>query len=225
MDEAKVSSMITTSNKELISQFKALISDSISDLKRTNKATASQQMEEIKRRKRDPVPQFNKKGNEEQFKANKAVTEAVEDAQAALRRRDVEKTKEALGRGIALLQERQKLILLADESPYGWKTVMEYKQHDLADDEEDERKMYRAESKKARAVMRSPSRTSWHRRNSLPAVLAKPPKLAGSQLFKRFTPANRLQSARRSASDVCFECGQFGHWKACCPSLQQFNSA
>ena len=58
MDEAKVSSMTVNSNKELISQFKTLISDSFSDLKRSNEATASQQMQEIKRIKRDPVPQF-----------------------------------------------------------------------------------------------------------------------------------------------------------------------
>ena len=85
MDRAKVSSMTANSNKELLSQFKTLISDSFSDLKRSNEATASQQMQEIKRIKRDPVPRFNKKSNEDQFKANKAVTEAVEDAQAALR--------------------------------------------------------------------------------------------------------------------------------------------
>ena len=40
MDGAKVSSMIANSNKELIYQFKALISDSIWDLKRANEATA-----------------------------------------------------------------------------------------------------------------------------------------------------------------------------------------
>ena len=92
MDEAKVSSMIANSNKELLSQFQTLISDSFSDLKRSNEATASQQMQEIKRIKHDPVPRFNKKSNEDQFKANKAVTEAVEDAQAALRTKVLEIT-------------------------------------------------------------------------------------------------------------------------------------
>ena len=76
--------MIANSNKELLYQFKALISDSISDLKRANEATASKQMQEIKRIKRDPVLQCNKRSNEDQFKARKAVTEAVEDAKAAL---------------------------------------------------------------------------------------------------------------------------------------------
>ena len=106
MDEAKVSRMITSSKEELISQFEAFISDSISDLKHNNKATSWQQMEEIKRRKRVPDPPFNNKANKEQFKANKAVTEALENAQAALRTRDLEKTQEALDRGLALLQER-----------------------------------------------------------------------------------------------------------------------
>ena len=52
-------------------------------------------MSEIKRLKRDSVPQFNKKNNEEQYKANKAIKDAVEDAQVALQRNDVEKTKQA----------------------------------------------------------------------------------------------------------------------------------
>ena len=99
----------------------------------------SQQMAEIKRIKRDPVSQVNKKSNQDQYKANKAV----EDAQAALEKRNLEKTKEALDKGVALLQERQKVILLADKSPFGWNTVLEYKHHDLADDEEDEKKIYR----------------------------------------------------------------------------------
>ena len=95
-------------------------------------------MSEIKRLKRDSVPQFNKNSNKEQYKANKAIKDVVEDAQIALERNDV-KTKKALDKG-DLLQEHQKLILLADKSQYGWKTVLEYKHHDLADDEEDEKK-------------------------------------------------------------------------------------
>ena len=120
---------------------------------------------------------FNKKSNEDQFKANKTVTEA----QVSLRTKDLEITQEALDRGMALLQERQKLILLADKSPCGWKTVLEYKHHDLADDVEDEKNIHRAESRAARAVKRCASRTSQHQRKFLPAVQAKSPHLAASQ--------------------------------------------
>ena len=42
-------------------------------------------------------------------------------------------------------------MLLADKSLYGWKTVEEYKHHDLVEDEDDEKKIYRAEARAARA--------------------------------------------------------------------------
>lgn len=174
-------------------------------------------MQKIKRVKRDPVPQFNKKSNEDQFKANKAVTEAVEDAQAALSTKDLKITKETLDRGMALLQERQKLILLAAKSPYGWKTVLEYKHHDLADDEEDEKKIHRAESRAASAVKRSASRTSQHQQKFLPAVQTNSPQLAASQSPNLFSRVNQHQSAQRSTSRVCFAGGKPGHWSACCP--------
>jgi len=77
---------------------------------------------------RDAPPSFKKKNNEEQFKANKSVMEAVEDASVAIERKDLLRTREALDRGMSLLKDRQKLTLLADKSPYGLKTVLEYKQ-------------------------------------------------------------------------------------------------
>ena len=46
-------------------------------------------MSEIKRVKRDAPPSFKNKSNEDQYKANKAVLEAVEDASAAVERKDL----------------------------------------------------------------------------------------------------------------------------------------
>ena len=165
MDEAGVRKVIAENNRALLVEIKDLVNSSISDLKRSNESIASEQMSEIKRLKRDSAPQFNKKSNEEQYKANKAIKDAVEDAQIALQRNDVEKTKQALDKGMELLQERQKLILLADKSQYGWKTVLEYKHHDLADDEEDEKKICRAESRAARSTKRFTSRPIRQRSN------------------------------------------------------------
>ena len=64
-----------------------------------------------------------------------------------------------------LLQERLKLILLADKSQYGWKTVLEYKHHDLTDDQEDEKKICRAKSRAARSTKRFTSRAIRQRSN------------------------------------------------------------
>jgi len=51
-----------------------------------------------------------------------------------------------------LLTERQKLILLADKSEFGWKTVEKYSQHELADDEADGKKIRRAEERAEKAL-------------------------------------------------------------------------
>ena len=153
MDESKVREIVAHNNKELLSQIKDLVSSSISDLKRSSDANSAEQMSEIKRLKRDAPPSFNKKSNEDQYKATKCVLEAVEDTSSSLERKDLPKTKEHLEKGMSLLKECQKLILLADKSPYGWKTVLEYKHHDLAEDDEDE-KIYRIEARAARTSKR-----------------------------------------------------------------------
>jgi len=81
-------------------------------------------MSEIKRLKCNAPPSFKKKSNEEQFKANKSILEAVKGVNIVLDCKDLQKTKEALHQGMSLLEDHQKLILLADKSPYGWETVL-----------------------------------------------------------------------------------------------------
>lgn len=219
MDEASVKQVVAENNRELLAQIQDLVKTSISDLKRSNETIATQQMSEIKRLKRDSVPRFNKKSNEEQYNANKAVKDAVEDAQIALESKDLQKTKEALEKGMDLLQDRQKLILLADKSPYGWKTVLEYKHHDLADDDEDEKKIYRAESRAARSTKRFASRSVQQRRFVAP-VSSTTSQLSASQLPNLFTRVRPQTLSQRSNSGVCFACGKPGHWRVCCPNIQ-----
>ena len=218
MDEEGVRRVIAENNKNILVQIKDHVGSSISDLKRSNESIASQKMSDIKRLKRDSVPQFDKKSNEEQYKANKAIKDAVEDAQIALERNDVEKTKQALDKGMDLLQESQKLILLADKLQNGWKTVLEYKHHDLADDEEDEKKIYRAESRAARSTKRFTSRPTRQRSNVTSTSTTA--QFSASQMPNLFSRVNPQLSSLRSASGLCFACGKPGHCKASCPNLR-----
>lgn len=130
MDEAnfsvKRSLQKTTKGFFLVgSRIQDLVKFSISDLKRSSESIASQQMSEIKGLKQDSALHFNKKSNKEQYKANKTIKEAVEDVQNVLEHKDFQNTKEAeaLDKGMVLLLEQQKLILLADKSLYSWKTA------------------------------------------------------------------------------------------------------
>ena len=93
MDESKVREIVVQKNPELLSQSKDFVSASVSDLKRSSESNAAEQMSEIKRLKRDAPPSFKRKSNEEQYKANKPILEAVEDWGAAFEYKELTKLR------------------------------------------------------------------------------------------------------------------------------------
>ena len=74
---------------------------------------------QIKKLKYDDTPAFKKKSNEDQYKSTNAVLMRLEEASDYLSTKNLDKTKEAIDKGKVLLLERQKLIRLADKSPFG----------------------------------------------------------------------------------------------------------
>jgi hypothetical protein len=80
------------------------------------------------------------------------VKETLEDVKAHIQMNYLDKAKEALSEGISHINDRQKLILLAEKSEFGWKTVEEYTQHELADDDKDEKNIQQAEEWAEKAV-------------------------------------------------------------------------
>ena len=210
MDRQEVENIIQQSNDRLMEQFSSLISNRINSLKRSSEASSEEQLKEIKRLKSAEVPPFKKKSNEEQFKATKDVLNTIEDAQFYLEKGNFAKTKESLDKGKSLIKDRQKLILLADKSPYGWKTVVEYKQHDLADDEEDEKKIYRAEARAARNVKKFSQLRNPNKPKSTTAATQEPiPTLITHRSRQSYNPIK--------SGGVCFSCGKPGHWRSACP--------
>ena len=84
-------------------------------------------MKEIKRLKFNEPHKFKKKANEDQFKFNQKLSEMLDSAKSAAEHSQLEKVKKDLEEGEKLISERQKHILLADKSDYGWATATEYK--------------------------------------------------------------------------------------------------
>ena len=68
------------------------------------------------------------------------------------------KAQEKIEEGIELVINRQKLIKIADSSEFGWRTVMEYQTNAIADNSEDERKIWKAET---RAQKKLRQKTRW----------------------------------------------------------------
>ena len=108
---------------------------------------------------------FKRKGNEEQFKANVRVIDKLREADShltdSLSQNTAESTvlaKARVSEGIDILKHRQKLIKLADSSELGWKVVQEYESHPLADDSDDEKRMYRATARATRKMKQDRAR-------------------------------------------------------------------
>ena len=104
---------------------------------------------------------------------------------------------------------------VADKSPHGWKTVVEYKHHDLAEDKEDEKKIYRAEARAGKASKRSATRSFGSQRGGSGLPTSRNSQLAVAQLPSPFTRVNSQPSVNKF-SGLCFSSGKPGHWRAAC---------
>ena len=102
---------------------------------------------------------FKKKANEDQFRFNSKLQDTLEEDKTAAQANVLDKVKDSLQKGENLLKERQKHILLADKSDFGWSTVQEYKKSDIADDSDDEKKMHKAEARAKAHLKQSGART------------------------------------------------------------------
>ena len=75
------------------------------------------------------------------------VMDKLEEASSALQQTppSVEKAKTSLTDGIASIETRQKHIRIADRSEFGWTSVEKYVEDELADGEDDKKRIQRAE--------------------------------------------------------------------------------
>jgi hypothetical protein len=110
-----------------------------------------------------------------------------------------------------LLNNRQKLIKLADSSKAGWRTVQEYTQHELASDEEDEKRIMKAEFRAEKKMKEEKKARSSRRSNSYPPI----------QELARASETTRTSGAESSKRPgTCFRCGSVGHWAKECPKKE-----
>ena len=158
----------------------------------------------LKKLKFDEPHRFKKKGNEDQYRFNLKVGDAIEEAKEACSSapsQQLDKVHASLEKGEKLLSERQKHILLADKSDFGWSLIREYKSNDLAEDSDDEKKIIRAEAKARTQAKQNSARNKTRlasNRKELSVLL--PTESATFRQFstvivqdpfQRFRPANR----------------------------------
>ena len=124
-------------------------------MKRQLEESSNTQMSELKKIRLTEPRIFKKKGHEQQYKPNEQVKSAVNEAKDDVVAGENKACIAKLNEGIELIDQRQKLIHIADKSDYGWKTVGEYLDNELADDDQDAKKMKKAEKEAQRKIAES----------------------------------------------------------------------
>lgn len=181
----------------------------------------------VKRIKLDPIPTFKKKGHEKQFRFNSSVEEKLDDISAALQETPpaIEKAKTALEEGKQLITNRQKLIKIADRSEFGWSTVEEYVEDELADNSDDEKRLLRAEGRaKRKYKANEEKKKKQHDRKQFLKRDIRFPRTANSirdgpnQSHSRNNPIPLANNGTISSPlGPCFQCGKTGHLRRYCP--------
>jgi hypothetical protein len=77
---------------------------------------------------------------------------------------NINNAKRKITEGMDLIRNRQKLIKLADSSDTGWRVVDEYVANLLAEDTDDKRKMYKAQSRAVNKLKREKMKRRTERR-------------------------------------------------------------
>ena len=136
----------------MIDKIASIMDNKIESMKRKLEETSSSQLNELKRIRFSEPRVFRKKGHEQQYKYNEQIKAAVSEAKIAAEGWKYDSCIAKLDEGIDLIDQRQKLILEADRSEYGWKTVGENMDNERADNDEDAKKMRKAEKEAQRKI-------------------------------------------------------------------------
>ena len=134
---------------------------------------------------------FKKRGNEKQFKINDQVLDCLHAGQSELEKNQYAAAKAYLEKGIQLINDRQKMILLADSEKCGWRTVEEYATNELTDNEEDEKRIFKASLQAERKLKEEKSMKKKRTPYSLP-VSAVPAPLISAPFIQPSSSASSL---------------------------------
>ena len=146
---------------------------------------------------------------------------------------EVEKARKVLQEGEELIAQRQKLIRIADISDHGWATVEEYVDDELADNSEDEKRLFKADVQTAKRLKTSKEKAKKQlvARGRLPFQTQFRPQIqtgalmyigqrsltnqfGGQRAFPVPVGREDTQPLKGQSTSLgpCFQCGKLGHF-------------
>lgn len=221
----------------MLEKLSSIIDNKLDSMKRQLEESSNTQMSELKKIRLSESRTFKKKGHEQQFKHNQQVKSVVSEAKDAVNSGKQDACIAKLNEGIELIDRRQKLILIADKSEYGWKTVGEYLDNELADNDQDAKKMKKAEKEAQRKLAETRASKaarvrSWSFKSTRAVGNTAISPLQSSFAFPSGNYTSRFSQSAGATRNIgpfaggpgqkrgtCFSCGKPGHWRAECPLL------
>ncbi|XP_035688012.1 uncharacterized protein LOC118423839 [Branchiostoma floridae] len=215
MDAEAVTAAIELNKQSILNAVSVMMDQKLGDLKRANEDLAEKQVQQLKKMKSDSAPKIKRKAYQDQFDFTQQVKEKLVEAKTEAQAGKTERALQALAEGEELISFRQKCILMADKSEAGWLTVEEYKKNELADNSDDEKRMFKAEmrAKKAKKENEEKRRKTGQAKRSFDKSFQPPVRFYGNA-------TSSVTSAKKPGN--CFACGEEGHWRGTCPKLSGF---
>lgn len=143
---------------------------------------------------------LKKRGNEEQHQHNNKVMVKFREG---LYTENLDSAKEKISAGMELIKNRQKLIKIADSSEVGWRVVAEYTSNPLADDSDDEKRIYKAQVRADSKIKKEKAKR----------------KLPPTRPTSYNIPVTAITNINRPGKG--YSCNETGHWRRECPILSR----
>ena len=128
----------------LLERISTLIDKKFDQFKQEVAYKTDESIDEMRRIRFSERRVFNHKGNKKQYEFNEKILDCMDTVSKSIEHRKYDNANAVLEKGKLFLQDRQKLILIADTEKLGWKVAEEYEFNELCTDEEDQRKLWRA---------------------------------------------------------------------------------
>ena len=210
-----------------------MLDKKIDGLKRSFMSEQQSLSAKLDKRLKTSEKTFKKKSSRVQYELNTDIKDKIGEAKSEMVKKTnegVDKAYDILEEGISILSERNKFIEMANTSEHGWATIEEYIQRSVADDSDDDKRIRRAEVSVGRKKELKKKPANSFRGRNIPVRNT----YSQDQYYGGYGhggyggyPYNpqpfrggrgRGSFPRRGYQwDICFTCGQRGHWKTACP--------
>ena len=136
--------------------------------------------------------------------------------------KSLEKLKGELHQGSQAIAARQKRIKVADRSDYGWTVVEANDSDELAENSEDEKRLFRAEKAAEKKCSQFPRKDESMQKLARNQSAETTPQFVSAVATKQAGSSGGQTSQASQPIGPCFRCAAWGHLQRNCPKMAKY---